>query len=264
MMPWLGALALLSLTVGCHPSGLPRKEGGFAHAPPTTAEWRDARRRLKTLRVALTPTEPRTMNVELDMKLAGGAWSMRSRGAIAVHPAGGLRIVMLGPGGTTAFDLWACEAEFRLAIPAVDHVVRGDARTPSGQLRGLPVAFLRWWFLAPMSGRLLNFAAADEDGWWRFVLRDGDSVVDVRGQGPSELPQNLHVIRRVQREVHEVHSDGKACGRVRYQLRPGGVVLETACEGWAAGPPPSRAFHDPDRPSRSCGALSSSVRGERD
>ncbi len=264
MMPWLGGLALLSLSVGCQPLALPRTGGIFAGEPPTTAEWRDARRRLKTLQDVYAPTRSRTMNVELDMKLAGGAGAMRSRGAIAVHPAGGLRIVMLGPGGTTAFDLWACEGEFRLAIPAIDHVVRGDARTPPEQLRGLPVEFLRWWFLAPMSGRLLNFMAADEDGWWRFVLRDGESGVDVRGQGPSERPRSLHVIRHVQGAVQEVHSDGRACGRVRYQQRPGGVVLKTVCEGWATGLPPSRAFHDPDRPSRPCGALSSSARGPRD
>jgi hypothetical protein len=171
-------------------------------------------------------------------------------------------MIMLGPGGTTAFDLWVCGERFRLAVPAADLVVRGDADTPPVALRHLPIGFLRWWFLAPMSGRLLSFAPEDAAGWWRFVLRDGEAIIDIRGQGDIDQPRALHVRRRVHREVQEIRTDGKACGSVHYLQRPSGIVLEVHCEARVAASPPPRAFSDPERPSEACSVLAAS--GDRD
>ena len=103
--------------------------------------------------------------------------TLRARGGVAVSPPQARRLIHVGPGGTTALDLWTRGDRFRFAVPAIGLVKRGDERTARASMRGMPVDFLRWWFLRPADGKLLwheRAAAAD-----RFVLRDGAAVVDL-------------------------------------------------------------------------------------
>src|SRR4029079_240686 len=85
--------------------------------------------------------------------------------------------ILLGPGGTTALDLWAKDDQFRFAVPAIDLLRRGDASTPREQMRGLPVDFLKWWLLRPAEGSLLWHERKGPAE--RFVLRDGPAIVDL-------------------------------------------------------------------------------------
>jgi hypothetical protein len=77
------------------------------------------------------------------------------RGALVVRPSRALRMILLGPGGATAMDVWIAGGRFRAAIPALGRVSRGDASTPSSALRGLPIALLWRWVVDPFGGELV-------------------------------------------------------------------------------------------------------------
>jgi len=73
------------------------------------------------------------------------------RGVVIVQPRHALRMILLGPGGTTAMDVWIVEGKFRVAIPAIERVVRGDASTPRATMRGMPIDLL-WRLLVDPFG----------------------------------------------------------------------------------------------------------------
>jgi hypothetical protein len=233
-------LALVALLAGCGTAPVPPKPAG-------TERWQAARKELVSLRERLSPARPYRMNVTLELQQKSLAARMRARGAVAVRPPDALRMLLLGPGGTTALDLWVCRDRFRFAIPAVDLVRRGDASTPAHELRGLPVAFLRWWFLSPLEGRLLSFV--DEAAGRRYVMRQDDQVTHL-----SVVEEGLRVRRVSRGDEESLVSDGRACGKVRYQQKSTGIELEVQCEELDDDTaPPERAFADPDDASRMCG-----------
>lgn len=61
-------------------------------------------------------------------------------------------MILLGPGGTTAMDVWIGDGRFRVAIPALDRVIHGDRSTPRDRMRGLPVDLLDRWLIRPFGG----------------------------------------------------------------------------------------------------------------
>lgn len=201
---------------------------------------------------------------------------MGARGAVALEPAplvsvssaqpessqsGALRMILLGPGGTTALDLWIRGARFRFLVPALDLLRKGDAATPPSEMRGLPVDFLRWWLLRPASGTLLWYQR--EAGAEHFVLRDGPAFVDLRlaGDGKIEAVRTTWASQGGDDTVvseERVEADSLGCASVRYVTRiplggdaRGGLPLEIVlrCEGVEASSAPNpRAFDDPDAP----------------
>lgn len=229
------------------------------------ATWREGRRRLEALRREVEGAGARTLRVRLSLREPRTRKTLEARGAIAVAPpaAGGgegsavsssegaLRMILLGPGGTTALDLWARGDRFRFAVPALDLLRRGDASTPRASRRGLPVDFLRWWMLRPAAGALLWYErGAGSDA---FVLRDGDAVVDLRrsdrgmigarratwAAGPGAEPRLL--------EEEVVIAEGLGCGHVRYAQASTGLLITVICEGEErTSAPDPRAFIDPD------------------
>ena len=240
------AITAAALLAGCSPpAALP------APAAPTLAEWQRALGKLailrrdaalaRTLRIALELREPRTGKV------------LTARGAVAVLPPRALRMILLGPGGTTALDLWVDGGSYRFAVPAIDLHKRGDLGGPRGERRGLPVDFLAFWLLRPAAGQLLWHGR--EQGGDRFVLRDGAAVVDLRtlpggrlaarrstwsapaptGDAPAELL-----------DEETVTADTLGCGEVHYHQRSTGLDVTVRCEGETAGDPPARALADPD------------------
>jgi hypothetical protein len=215
---------------------------------PSGTEWRAARQQLEQLRARYAPPGAYTMNVTLELTEPYTGQRVRARGAVAVSPAEhALRMIMLGPGGTTALDLWVCQDRFRFVLPAADLSRRGDARTPRSELRGLPVEFLRWWLLAPLGGQLL-FTLDGESGR-RYVLRDGAAVVDVRA-GPG---LGLEVERRSEQDRERVQAEGPGCASVRYDQASTGIDLWVRCEQLdRSRTPPAEAFADPDDPTQSC------------
>lgn len=220
---------------------------------PTVASWRHARRTLSSLEQ--TASRPRTMQISLSLREPITRRTLESRGALAVAPPESLRMILLGPGGTTSLDLWLHADQFRFAVPAIDLLRRGDSKTPKADMRGLPVDFLRWWLLRPTSGTLL-WHVPDAEGD-RFVLRDGPSIVDLRvarsgrvtarrttWEESSDKPGERRKI-----DDESIDADRFGCGLVRYEQASTNLLVTVKCESEETKRAPNpRAFVDPDAP----------------
>lgn len=221
---------------------------------PTLASWQKARKRLAEIRGEASGSGPRTMRLALTLREPRTGRTLEARGAVAVAPPEALRMILLGPGGTTALDLWVRGDRFRFAVPAIDLLRRGDATTPREAMRGLPVDFLRWWMLRPASGKLLWHVA--QEGGDRFILRDGQATIDLfaaPGKGRVEARRTTWTSpageepRRIDEET--IEADRMGCGAVRYRQASTGLAITVDCEGEETSRAPNeRAFADPDAP----------------
>ncbi len=128
-----------------------------------------------------------TLRIAIHEGLSGRGFE--GRGAIAVRPGVALRMILLGPGGATAMDVWISGGRFRAAIPALDRIVRGDDSTPRSAMRGLPIDLLRRWLVSPYGGRLVyaragvvapDGAIVPGDGLVAFTRFGRDMVVRAR------------------------------------------------------------------------------------
>ncbi len=267
----LGAAALAAQAlVACGPVIPPA-----APVPPTLAAWRGALADLATMHAKAEGGGPHTLKLALALREPFTGRRTEARGAVALSPAlRAVRMILVGPGGTTAFDLWIRDDKFRVAIPAIDMLRRGDASTPRSEMRGLPVELLRWWLLDPTGGSLAWF---DRDASRsRYLLREKGAIttLDVarsggvaavrrtwlvppnaagdqaaspadaerptRGAAPAEAPVLL--------DEERVTADAIGCGHARYTQASTGVEVEITCEGVEPNPPSDRAFVDPDAP----------------
>ncbi len=212
---------------------------------PTVAEWRGAFDELGRVRASAGGAYTRKIALELREPRSGRVLS--ARGAVAVAPPGGLRMILLGPGGTTALDLWVQGDRFRFAVPAIDLKRRGDLRGPREERRGLPVDFLSFWLLRPAGGQLLWHGR--EEGAERFLLRDGAALVDLRvlGGGRIRARRTTWSADGEQKLDDEtVEAEGLGCAEVRYHQRSTGLEVTVRCEGEMRGAPPARALADPE------------------
>ncbi|XXX73694.1 hypothetical protein WMF30_39230 [Sorangium sp. So ce134] len=247
---------------------LPLPPPGAPAARTDPSAWREGRERLADLRREVEGAGPRTLRVRLALREPRTGHVLEARGAIAVappsidgrpraaegavlEPEGALRMILLGPGGTTALDLWARGDRFRFAVPALDLLKRGDASTPRASLRGLPVDFLRWWMLHPAAGTLLWYERAASTA--SFVLRDGDAVIDLRVNDRGLIGARRTTwsaaegARRRQLDEEIVIAEGMGCGHVRYAQASTGLLVTVICEAEERDRAPDpRAFVDPD------------------
>ncbi|MFO0757179.1 MAG: hypothetical protein U0359_11860 [Byssovorax sp.] len=246
-------VAIACLLSACAAAPSPREPSWLPTDPsalsPSIETWRSLRADLSALR-SRTET-PRTLKLDLTLREPTTGKVLHARGAAAIAPPGSLRMILLGPGGTTALDLWIHGDDYRFAVPALGLVKRGDAATPPAERRGLPVDFLRFWLLHPARGELL-FAERERGGAARFTLRDGDAVVDLR----SLEHQRIEARRRtfsarpgepaVPSDEETVTAEGLGCAAARYHQASTGLDVEVRCEGESLDPPSERAFVDPD------------------
>jgi hypothetical protein len=205
-------------------------------SPPEQILWTAGRMKLRALRADLAPNKPYKMALSFDMH---EPVAMSARGAVAVRPSQALRMILLGPGGTTAFDLWMCGDAFKISIPAIGLEQRGDVSTSVEDKRGLPVGFLRWWLLQPLSGRLINYERQQRGGDYRFdLMNDGvmTKVIAPYGGGWPMLLERSHETMSVM---------GPGCAEASY-TGDGVITLNVSCESLEEGPPPAKAFNDPD------------------
>jgi hypothetical protein len=222
----------------------------------SAAEWKRARERLSELRLGLRGSGPHTLRLSVKLREPFLGRVMEARGAVALSPPSALRMILLGPGGTTALDLWVRDDSFRFAVPAIDLMRRGDASTPREQMRGLPVDFLKWWLLRPAEGTLLWHGRGD--GADRFVIRDGRAIVDLcalddgsvaarrtvwgKGGGAPSASGDLALL-----DEESIAATRRGCGPVRYTQASTGLEVAVVCEGEETSRAPNpRAFVDPD------------------
>ncbi len=226
-----------ALACGCAPELAPA-------APPSAAAQIEALVRLSELEKRARA--PRTDRVRLRIDAPYLPAPIEARGALAVEPGRGMRLVLLGPGGTTALDFWASGDRYRLSLPELGTDARGDARSPRGMRRALPIELFRWWMLDPFGGELLF--AVQESGAVRAALARERYVTHLRLHDDGAL--SAHRVWRSERDgaphVDEewLELDVYPCGRARYEQRSTRLVVEITCEDSREGVAP-KALEEP-------------------
>lgn len=235
--------------------------GGCAAPPhyvappaPSFEQWRAALADLGEARKRAGGDAPRTLKLSFALTEPFTGRRTEARGAVALAPAQrAVRMILVGPGGTTAFDLWIRADKFRMSIPAIDMLRRGDAATPREQMRGLPVDFLRWWLLDPTRGELL-WSRKDYRGT-EYVLREGEAITSLLFFHGTAIQATRQSWARpasaaegplVMVDEEKVTATKLGCGEARYTQQSTGVEISITCEGVEPSPPSERAFVDPD------------------
>lgn len=209
----------------------------------TAYEWSTARDRLARLRRG-QPDRPYVERVRVAITDPRTGKRYEARGAVAISPGRAARMMLLGPGGATALDVWVTKDRFRFSVPAIKLEKRGG--TDPVEARGLPIGMLRWWFLSPLAGRLLLARSTPGESAW--VLRDGAATVTLRSDGQrfvalrrdGETLEGIEWVARglvPQSGAHGHYIDG------RFGLR-----VEVVVEELLATEPDPEAFADPDEP----------------
>ena len=211
--------------------------------PPSPADWTRGLEKLAALRGGVAGA--RTERLALSLREPHTGRVLQARGAVAIAPPRALRMILLGPGGTTALDLWMDGPRFRFAVPAIELRRRGDLGGPGAERRGLPVDFLGWWLLRPATGTLLWTGKVE--GGDRFVLRDGAAVIDLVAFDDGHVEAKRATWADGKRVDEETVSAARmGCGLVRYHQGSTGLDVTVTCEGETLGDPPARALADPD------------------
>ncbi len=215
-----------------------------AKAPEVTPyEWAVARDRLARLRKA-QPQRPYVERVRLAIGDPRTGKRYEARGAVAINPGRAARMMLVGPGGTTALDVWVTKERFRFSVPAINLKKRGG--TDPADARGLPIGMLRWWFLSPLAGRLLLARSTSAESAW--ILRDGPASVTLRSNGERfvALRREGDVLEGIEWFARGLVPQAGAHGQYlegRFGLRVDVVVEEVL-----PSEPDPEAFADPDEP----------------
>jgi hypothetical protein len=191
---------------------------------------------------------PYALQLRVYMREPWTGRSFEARGALAVHPHNAVRMVLLGPGGVTALDMWLTRDRFRFVVPAADFKRTGGG--DAADARGLPVGLFRWWFLAPLDGRLLT--ARLEAGGPTFVLREGGGTITVRARH-ERGHEHLVAQRREAGALEALEWIGRGFSphpgdRARYVQDATGLEVEVMVEAVSPDEPDPAAFLDPDDP----------------
>jgi hypothetical protein len=173
-------------------------------------------------------------------------------------------------------DTWIGDGRFRVEIPALARVSRGDARTPSAQLRGLPVALLWRWVVDPFGGEIVaarlgrvsrEGAVVDDPtgaGFVAFVRRPEAFEIRSRVRAPDALGAQARgegwwiehgaLVGHVVAEEQALDDGGRMAdfpARIEYVSLDPPMSVRVLVEETSVLPPgtiPDAAFEDPDRP----------------
>ena len=249
-----GLVLFAALALGCGKAPLARSPYEIitrdppAHVATSAAvvtpyEWSIARDRLARLRAG-QPVHPYVERVRLAISDPRTGKRYEARGAVAISPDHAARMMLVGPGGTTALDVWVTKERFRLVVPAIKLEKRGG--TDPAEARGLPIGMLRWWFLSPLAGRLLLARSTPGESVW--ILRDGAATVTLRTDGKRFI-----ALRREGDALEGI--DWVASGLLPQSGAHGqyvegrfGLRVEVVVEELLAAEPDPEAFADPDEP----------------
>jgi hypothetical protein len=246
---------IVAMMVACGAANAGCAPAALELSAPTTAEWEAARARLDLLRGA-QPERPYGVVVRVTLSEPRSGRSFAARGALAVDPHRALRMILLGPGGTTALDAWVTPTAYRFEVPPIGLLDRGgESANPA-----LPVDLFRWWFLAPIDGRVLASYDGPElslqdampcKGRW-FVLRRGASTVTLcEAEGDGRALEILATERTTAGAFERLSFHGQsltphAGDRAEYEDARSGVRAHVEVESCDPDPPDPIAFLDPD------------------
>ena len=208
------------------------------------SEWRDARAELVALRRQV-PTTPRVELVRISVRGQGGV-RFDGRGAVAIKPHHALRMVLLGPAGRTALDVWATPERYRLAVPDLDIVEQGGTSAPTH----LPIELFREWFMTPLGGRLLA-AGTTRSGDRIFILKANARSLELRIGAVDVAGRRRYSIRKHdatggESAEWEARTLWPGVGDVVRFRRPSmGLELAVEIEGLSSDPPEDAAFDPP-------------------
>ncbi len=210
--------------------------------PPSTtqAEWDRARADLARLRAELPP-EPYTQPIHVTLREPYTGRQFDARGAVGVDPGHAMRMILIGPGGGTALDVWVTRDAWRMSVPAISFQRRGGRDAPPST----PVGFFRTWFLDPLGGRLLSLGRGGS-----FIVRDeagGTSELALQTD-PREPGVFAGTARRRAGETTErfewaTRSSG---GTARYRHLDSGLRVDVELGPPQTEAPDPAAFADPD------------------
>jgi hypothetical protein len=236
--------------VGCAPAELPHGVynvvGGDPHVVRPVpdvgqAEWSLSRDRLARMRREL-PRRPYVARIQVGVVDPRTGDVFRARGAVAVSPEHAARLVLIGPAGATALDLWVTRERFRFAIPSIHLERRGG--TDMASARGMPIGFLRWWFLSPLDGELVLARSGPAES--SFLLRDGSATITVRTNGERSV-----AIRREGGRLEGLEWNGRGAApesgsRGRYVDGEFGLRVHVLVEEVLTEEPDPASLFDPD------------------
>jgi hypothetical protein len=188
------------------------------------------------------PTAPWAAGLRVTLRDPHTGKILDGRGAIAVAPGRAVRMVLIGGAGATMLDAWVTGTRWRVAVPPLDLVRRGGLEEPPD----MPVGFLRWWFLTPLTGALVAAAVLDRDPVW--VLREGGAMVELRS--PADERGCLQATRRAPGHAETVEECREAAAptagdSARYVDERSGLKVDLRLES-ISPPPGAEAFEDPD------------------
>ncbi len=241
MRPVRAAIAAIALTslLGCASSAPPPR-------PIDQATWLAARARLADLRAAAEIGRPYVEVIRVAVREPRTGRVLEGRGAVAVDPHRAMRMILIGPGGSTALDVWATKDAWRFSVPGLEMTRRGKREASAD----LPIGFFRWWFIEPLDGRLLS--VHEQARGEVFVLREREATVVLQALEEGGRRHFVAVRREggardrlewVARRVRPGSGD-----RARYTQLGTGLEVEVLVEAVSADPPDAAAFVDPDDP----------------
>lgn len=204
-----------------------------ACAPPapvapevTQANWDDALARLAELRASF-PKKPYTEQLSVSFFEPITRRHFDGRGAVGVDPGRAMRMILVGPAGEPALDVWVTRDAWRLVVPAAHVARRGGRESPPGS----PIGFFRAWFVDPLGGHLLALGRDRE-----LIVRDDDGGTLHIGDG--------HIVRRRGTQT-EIFSFDRT--HAKYVHATSGLEVEITVGEMQREPPDPEAFVDPDR-----------------
>jgi hypothetical protein len=202
--------------------------------PTTQADWDAGLAGLARLR-ATFQTHPYTQPVTVDFFEPRSRRRFTGRGAVGVDPGRAMRMILVGPAGEPALDVWVTRSAWRFVVPAIHLVRRGGSESPPG----LPVGFFRSWFVDPLGGTLLALGPGDE-----LVVRDiAGGTLHITNASATHGE-----VRRRDRTSTETfaYTLAPASGHASYVHEGTGLAVNVTLGAAQAEAPDPQAFVDPD------------------
>jgi hypothetical protein len=209
---------------------------------PTSSQWQRAAASLDRLRSEARFAYVASVRTSLHEPKTGRI--VDGRGAVAVVPGQGMRMILVGAAGATVLDAWVTPTRWRVAVPPLEFVRRGGMQEPED----LPIGFWRWWFLTPLEGTL--FAAAMTGADSHMLLREGDATVELV-VGICSAGQRIAAARRVKGRTERVDACRAralpASGdSVHYVDETSGLEVDVVVESASDRTASAAALRDPD------------------